>query len=50
MTREEMNEALGATEEELDAIAAEYENDTWDETTLIPPSSTTPETHQDEAI
>lgn len=30
MTREEMNAALGMTEEELDARAEEYENDTWD--------------------
>ena len=34
MTREEMNAVLGMTEEELDARAEEYENDTWDESHL----------------
>lgn len=34
MNREEMNALLGATEDELDVIAQEYEEDTWDESHL----------------
>lgn len=30
MTREEMNAALGMTEEELDAYCEQFENGTWD--------------------
>ena len=30
MSREEMNAALGMTEEEMDAIGEALENDTWD--------------------
>lgn len=31
MDRDDMNEALGMSEKELDAIAATFENGTWDE-------------------
>lgn len=34
MTREEMNAALGMSDEELDAHANEYENDAWDSSHL----------------
>ena len=34
MTREELNAKFGVTEEQLDAWAAEYENDTWDSSHL----------------
>lgn len=34
MEREEMNVLLGMTEDEMDAIAAEYESDNWDASSL----------------
>jgi hypothetical protein len=34
MEREELNALIGATEEELDLRAAEYENDTWDSSVI----------------
>ena len=34
MKRDEMNKALGLTEEEIDARAEEYESDTWDTSSL----------------
>ena len=37
MDREEMNRLIGMTEEEMDARAAEYENDTWDSSHLGKP-------------
>ena len=37
MNRKELNEKFGVTEEQLDARAEEYENDTWDATHLGKP-------------
>ena len=34
MGREEMDELLGMTEDEMDSIAVEYESDTWDSSHL----------------
>ena len=34
MEREELNELLGMSEQEQDAAALEYENDTWDSSHL----------------
>lgn len=38
MNREEMNKALGMSEEELDRAALEYETDTWDASALGKPA------------
>ena len=37
MERERINASLGMTEEEMDRRAAEYENDTWDDSRLDKP-------------
>ncbi|MEG1561887.1 MAG: ribbon-helix-helix domain-containing protein [Raoultibacter sp.] len=34
MNRDEMNKKLGVSEQQLDAWAQEYDNDTWDSTHL----------------
>ena len=37
MDREELSALVGLTEDEMDAVGAEYENDTWDASALGTP-------------